>query len=131
MLRLGPALISGSIAIVLNTLALKVADFLPLATAKGGLLRLLQGWLAAPLTELGIAAEWSRIGVPSVDSDVFQIGFHLAVGLVMALVYAYALEPALPGGDAQKGALYAIVVWLLTPSSSCPQPAKDLPVPPI
>jgi hypothetical protein len=103
----GPALISGSIAIVLNTLAL------PLATAKGGLLRLLQGWLAVPLTELGIAAEWSRIGVPSVDSDVFQIGFHLAVGLVMALVYAYALEPALPGGDAQKGALYAIVVWLL------------------
>ena len=31
----------------------------------------------------------------------------------MALVYAYLLEPALPGGGAQKGALYAIAVWLL------------------
>src|SRR6202049_2836833 len=41
------------------------------------------------------------------------MGFHLAVGIVMALVYADVLEPALPGGDAQKGALYAIAVWLL------------------
>ena len=64
MRRLGLALISGSMAIELNTLALKVADFLPLATAKGGLLRLPLAWLAVPLTELGIAAEWSRIGAP-------------------------------------------------------------------
>ena len=113
MRRLGPALISGSMAIVLNTLVLKVADFLPLATAKGGLLRLLLAWLAAPLTELGIAAEWSRIGAPGPDSDVIQMAFHLAVGIVMVLVYAYVLEPALPGGDAQNGALYAIAVWLL------------------
>jgi hypothetical protein len=111
--RLGPALISGTVAIALNTLALKVADFLPLATAKGGLLRLLRAWFTAPLTELGIAAEWSRIGAPGLSSDVFQIGFHLAVGIVMALAYAYVVEPALPGRDAQKGALYAIAVWLL------------------
>lgn len=113
MHRLRPALISGSIAITLNTLALKAADFLPLATAKGGLLRLLRAWVAVPLTELGIAAGWSRIGAPSPDSESFQIGFHLAVGMAMALAYAYALEPTLPGGDAQKGAVCAVGAWLL------------------
>jgi hypothetical protein len=45
----GELQISERIAIVLNTLALKAADFLPLATAKGELLRLLRAWLAAPL----------------------------------------------------------------------------------
>jgi hypothetical protein len=51
--RLVPALISGSTAIVLNTLTLKAADLVPLATAKGGLLRLLSTWFAAPLVDLG------------------------------------------------------------------------------
>jgi hypothetical protein len=58
--RLVPALISGSTAIVLNTLALKAADLVPLATAKGGLLRLLSTWFAAPLVDLGIASAWTR-----------------------------------------------------------------------
>jgi hypothetical protein len=111
--RLGPALISGGLAIALNMLALKAADFLPLATAKGGLLRLLRTWLSAPLAELGIAAGWSRAGAPGPDTEVFQMGFHFAVGMAMALAYAYALEPALPGGDAQKGAFYAVGVWLV------------------
>jgi hypothetical protein len=111
--RLAPALISGSTAIVLNTLALKCADFIPLATARGGLLRLLSSWFAAPLTGMGVASAWLRAGAPAPTSPVFQTGFHLVVGIAMALVYAYALEPVLPCGDARKGAIYAIGAWLL------------------
>jgi hypothetical protein len=111
--RLAPALISGSAAIVLNTLALKAADLVPLATAKGGLLRLLSSWFAAPLADMGIASAWSRAGAPAPDGPVFQTGFHLVVGILMALFYAYVLEPVLPGGAARKGAVYAIAVWLL------------------
>jgi hypothetical protein len=111
--RLAPALISGSTAIVLNTLALKAADLVPLATAKGGLLRLLSSWCAAPLEATGIASAWSRAGAPAPDGPVFQTGFHLFVGILMALFYAYALEPVLPGRAAGKGAAYAVAVWLL------------------
>src|SRR5271169_6516431 len=100
--RLAPALISGSTAIVLNTLALKAADLVPLATAKGGLLRLLSSWLAAPLAETGIAFAWLQAGAPAPDSPPFQTGFHLLVGMMMALFYVYVLEPILPGGDVRK-----------------------------
>jgi hypothetical protein len=111
--RLTPALISGSTAIVLNTLALKAADLVPLATAKGGLLCLLSSWFAALLDETGIASAWLRAGAPAPDSPLFQTGFHLFVGMMMALFYAYVLEPALPGGDIRKGAVYTIAAWLL------------------
>lgn len=111
--RLAPAVMSGSVAIVLNTLALKAADLVPLATAKGGLLRLLSVWFAAPLAATGIASAWLRSGAPAPDGSLFQIGFHLIVGLMMALFYAYVLEPVLPGGNVWKGAVYAIAVWLL------------------
>jgi hypothetical protein len=111
--QLVSALISGSTAIVLNTLALKAADLVPLATAKGGLLRLLSTWFGAPLVDLGIASAWTRAGAPAPTSPVFQTGFHLVVGTLMALFYAYALEPVLPGTDAQKGVIYAIAAWVL------------------
>jgi hypothetical protein len=111
--RLALAVISGSVAIVLNTLALKAADLVPLATAKGGLLRLLSVWSAAPLAATGIASAWMRSGAPAPDGPLFQTGFHLFVGLMMALFYAYVLEPVLPGGDVRKGMIYATAAWLL------------------
>jgi len=111
--RLARALISGSVAITLNTLALKAADLVPLATAKGGLLRLLSPWFSGPLEKLGVASAWSRAGAPAPDSPLFKTGFHLIVGLIMALIYAWAAEPVLPKGDLRKGAICAVAVWLL------------------
>lgn len=35
------------------------------------------------------------------------------VGLLMALFYAYVLEPILPGKPLVKGLTYAAIVWLL------------------
>jgi hypothetical protein len=111
--RLGPALIAGSLAIALNTLALQAADLVPLATAKGGLLRLLSSWFSGPLTEIGIASAWLRAGAPPPGGPLFQTGFHLFVGMMMALFYAYVLEPVLPPNDVRNGAMFAIVAWLL------------------
>src|SRR5258707_8636507 len=98
--RLLAALLVGAVAIVLNTLALKAADLVPLATARGGLLR-----LVTPL--------WSTLGVAIPNSPAFQTGFHLFVGILMAIFYAFILEPLLPGGAWLKGWIYAAIAWIL------------------
>ena len=110
---LNATLAAGSIAIILNTLALKVADLIPLATAKGGLLRLITPWLTPVLQLFGVAGVWASLGGPPVTSSAFQTGFHLAVGIAMAIAYAVAIEPHLPGRPFVKGMIYALAVWLL------------------
>jgi hypothetical protein len=111
--RLGAALLAGSVAIVLNTLALNAADLFDLETAHGGLLRLIVSSLPSSIDRLGIASAWAAINGPPISSKSFQTGFHLLVGLLMALFYAFALEPYLPRSTAAKGWLYAIGVWLI------------------
>jgi hypothetical protein len=90
----GAAIVAGGGAIVINTLALKAADLVPLATARGGLLRLVRMVVRLPST------------------GEFQMIFHLVVGLLMALFYAWLLEPRLRGAPAIKGLIYALGVWL-------------------
>jgi len=110
---IGAALAAGSIAIVLNSLALKAADLINLPTAKGGLLRLVTPWLSPLLGASGVARGWTAVGGPPPKSPTFQIGFHLAVGILMALAYAFVIERRLPGRPLVKGLLYALAVWLL------------------
>ena len=111
--RFGAALLAGSVAIVLNTLALNAADLFDLETAHGGLLRLIVSSLPSSIDRLGIASSWAAINGPPINSKSFQTGFHLLVGLLMALFYAFVLEPYLPRSTAVKGWLYAIGVWLI------------------
>jgi hypothetical protein len=111
--RFGAALLAGSVAIVLNTLALNAADLFDLETAHGGLLRLIVSSLPSSIDRLRIASSWAAINGPPINSKSFQTGFHLLVGLLMALFYAFALEPYLPRSTAAKGWLYAIGVWLI------------------
>ena len=111
--RFGAALLAGSVAIILNTLALNAADLFNLETAHGGLLRLIVSSLPSSVDRLGIASAWSTISGPPINSKSFQTAFHLLVGLLMALFYAFVLEPYLPRSTAAKGWLYAIGVWLL------------------
>jgi hypothetical protein len=63
--------------------ALAAADLVPLDTARGGLLRFIL------VLTVGV------LGIP--PSPAFQAGFHIAVGLAMALFYAFALQPVLRG----------------------------------
>jgi hypothetical protein len=111
--RLEAALEAGAVAILLNTAALKLADLLSLPTAHGGLLRLVSRWLSAPLDRSGVALLSRRAGGPPVGSVLFQTGFHLAVGLAMAVVYAFAIDPFVDGRTMAKGFAYAAVAWLL------------------
>lgn len=97
MLRISAALLAGGIAIILNTAALGAADWVPLSTAHGGLLRLLGlffgGWKSPP-------------------SHEFQVFFHIIVGLAMAMLYACLLEPRMAGPSWLNGTLYGIFAWL-------------------
>ena len=75
------ALLAGAVAVALNMAALAAADLVPLATAHGGLLRLL------------VMLSGGVLPIPA--SSSFQAGFHAVVGLAMALFYALVLEPVL------------------------------------
>jgi hypothetical protein len=83
-----------TVAIVLNTAVLALV---PLATAHGGLLRLLVILTGGAISPTGA---------------VFQTGFHVAVGLAMAVFYAFTLEPYLRGPSWLRRLLYALAVWL-------------------
>ena len=118
--RLGAAMLAGSVAIVLNSLALAAADLFDLETAHGGLLRLIVSSLPSSVDRLGIASTWAAMNGPPISSKSFQTGFHLFVGLLMALFYAFVLEPFLPPSTAAKGWIYAIGVWLINASVVLP-----------
>jgi hypothetical protein len=98
MRRALAVLLAGAVAIVLNTAALAAANLVPLATAHGGLLRFL------------VILTGGAIKIP--PGGALQTGFHIAVGLAMALCYAFALEPVLRGPSWLRGLLYAVAVWL-------------------
>ena len=110
--RILPALIAGGIAIAVNTILLAAADWIPLVTAHGGLLKLLTTYLARPVLSIGLGELWSNLGLPSPANHVFQTGFHVVVGLAMAVLYALAIEPLLTGDAWKKGLIYAFFVWL-------------------
>lgn len=97
--HLGAAMLAGAIAIAVNTGLLAGADAAGLPTAHGGLLRLLQDVFAPAL--------------PIPSGTAIQLGFHVFVGLVMAIVYAVLLEAWLPGAPVLKGLMYAAVAWLM------------------
>ena len=93
--RLLPALAAGALAIDVNTALLALSDALGLPTAHGGLLRFLQMW-----------------GVPLPSGPVFAMGFHIAVGLAMAVVYAM-LVPWSGLRPVAAGLWSALLIWLL------------------
>lgn len=110
--RILPALIAGGIAITVNTLLLAAADWIPLVTAHGGLLKLLTTHLSRPVMSSGLGELWSNLGLPSPAKHLFQTSFHVVVGLAMAVLYAFAIEPLLRGDAWKKGCVYALFVWL-------------------
>jgi hypothetical protein len=125
--RLSSALVAGGVAMFVSTLALKAADLAPLATAKGGLLRLMSSWFSPFLTQVGAINLWLHAGLPDAGSPVFQAGFHLVVGLLMAIFYAYVVEPRLQmTDDIVKGITYALGMWLLNAFVILPFTGEDI-----
>jgi hypothetical protein len=125
--RLSSALVAGSAAMFVSTVALKAVDLAPLATAKGGLLRLMSSWFSPLLGQIGVFDLWLQMGLPGAGSPVFQSGFHLVMGLLMAIFYAYVVEPLLPmTDDIVKGIIYALGMWLLNAFVILPLTGKDI-----
>jgi hypothetical protein len=52
-------------------------------------------YFASPLASLGVADFWAALHLPAADAHAFKTGFHIAVGLLMAVFYAFRLEPIL------------------------------------
>ena len=61
---------------------------------------------------------WALVNNPiaerTVDAVVLAIGLNLAMGLLLALVYARYVEPRLHGPAWWKGTRFAIIPWLLS-----------------
>ena len=110
--KLKMAMIAGAVAIVINTFILFAADWIPLVTAHGGLLKLIKPAAGGFFQAFGIAAVWDKAGMPGPESTIFQLGFHIIVGLGMAIFYSFIVEPYLPYAAWVKGLIYALVVWL-------------------
>lgn len=111
--RLATSLAAGAIAISLNSALLEASDAMGLRTAHGGLLKLVLN-AAVPVADLlGLTLWWQGSVVPVTQGSEFQFGFHILVGLLMAIFYAAAVEPVLSGPSWWKGLLYAIAAWLL------------------
>jgi hypothetical protein len=105
------ALLAGLIAIVVNTAMLEAADWIPLITARGGLLKLLKIYFASPLENLGVADFWAAFASSRCrHTQAFKTGF--LVRLLIAVVYAFVLEPILSGPALVKGLVHALLVWL-------------------
>jgi hypothetical protein len=111
--RFGPALVAGTIAIGVNTALLSAAGAVGFVTARGGLLRLIENTGAGVATALGQASLWNDVVSRTASGPHFQNAFHVCVGLLMALFYAYAVEPLLTGAAWRKGLVYAAAIWLL------------------
>jgi hypothetical protein len=111
--RLVAALSAGAIAIGINTALLALADAVQFTTARGGLLRLVKTLLADIAAAIGLGSLWTEAIDPATSGPWFQTGFHLFVGLLMALFYAYVVEPLPPRAAWAKGVVYALWVWAL------------------
>jgi len=111
--RLVASLEAGALAVGANTALLAGADAIGFTTARGGLLRLLKDIAGGLTPAVGLEGVWQDVLAPATSGPLFQTAFHVIVGLLMAIFYAYVLEPALPGRPLVKGLIYALVVWLL------------------
>ena len=106
------ALLAGAIAIIINTALLQMADLIPLQTAHGGLLKLIDQLFGNSVQATGLPSLWTHWGLPQVGSPGFQLGFHIFVGLLMAIFYAKAVAPTVPGPPWVKGIVYSLLLWL-------------------
>ncbi len=103
------ALLTGSVAIGVNTALLASCRCRSaFTTSHGGLLRLVKDVITTFSGEAGTAL------APIFSSAAFQTVFHIGVGLLMAIFYAFVVEPA--DGRLRRGSrgfLYGAAAWLL------------------
>ncbi len=113
MKRIYAALMSGFVAISVNTILLKSAAPLGFVAESGGLLKLHVLYLAPLLQRLGLGTWWQEVGLPASSSLSFWLAFHYATGFAMVLLYCLLLERLLPGRGLAKGSVFSLLPWLI------------------
>jgi hypothetical protein len=103
-------LLAGIVAITVNTALLDVAARRGLDTGNGVLLRLIRPWIGPLLNRTGLAHAWLAVGLPGPESHEFLLGFHIFIGMLMALTYGYG-ERLLTSKPWVKGLVFAILVY--------------------
>lgn len=108
------ALSAGALAILVNTLLLHLGSWIGIKTGEGGLLKWLELKLS-PLSEaVGLSDVLHSLSLPTLPAPAAALLFHVFVGLIMALVYAFAVEPVLRRySPLVQALLYASAVWLV------------------
>lgn len=114
------ALLAGAVAVAVNLALLSAARWIPLATGNGVLLKVIQIYLGRQVTASGLPALWTGVGLPGPENHFFLLSFHTGVGLLMALAYAFVIEPILRGSPWVKGSVYAAGVWLINAFAALP-----------
>ncbi|MCP3708712.1 hypothetical protein M3I54_17220 [Paraburkholderia sp. CNPSo 3274] len=103
-------LLAGIVAITVNTALLDVAARGGLDTGNGVLLRLIRPWIGPLLDRTGWAHAWLTVGLSGPESHEFSLGFHIFIGMLMALTYGYG-ERLLTSKPWRKGLVFAILVY--------------------
>ena len=107
------ALLAGTVAITVNTLALKLAQPLGITAESGGLLKL-GSRCAGPIANgLGIPHAWAKAGLPGPATLAFWVAFHYATGFGMVWLFVAVLHTRLPGNGLVKGSLFSLLPWLI------------------
>jgi hypothetical protein len=112
-IRLVAALIAGAAAVTVNIIALESASLIPLNTARGGILKFGIVCLTGAARLLGFAPLSRLIAEVSGNVRPFEIPFHFFMGIVMALFYAFWVEPLFNVRPLLKVFLYGLGIWLL------------------
>ena len=106
--RLTAAVIAGFVAIIINSALLYFGSALGIETGHGGLLKLIAKIVGV------YPIPWGRGDLRGVPPIAGKYGFHFLVGILMAMFYAYVVDPSLgvTRSPLIKGLIYALIVWL-------------------
>jgi hypothetical protein len=108
------ATVRGALATAINMAMLAALGAAGIRTAHGGLLRLFVVGLIRVTPFLGINStsptELQRL---LFAAAWFQEGFHIVMGLLIAVVYVCFLEPRCGSSPLLRGVLYGSATWLL------------------
>jgi uncharacterized membrane protein YagU involved in acid resistance len=106
--RVFAALLAGIIALTANMAQSSIASAAGIRTTHGGLFLLFTRIINRVAPSRSFMDDWKIFAPP-----VSQAVFHIVTGLVMALFYAFVLEPKLPGRPFLKGVAYGTAIWFL------------------
>ena len=104
--------LSGVVAITINTILLQWGTHRGWELGNGVLLRFMQPIVSPVLVHSGFSAWWMDASLPSPTGASFKVGFHVVVGLLMAVFYA-AFERYVRLGPVAKGFIYAAAIYVV------------------